>query len=184
MVEARLHTLTYEDYLKTPDDERWELLNGELLMVPGPNTAHQRTIRILLSFLDAFVTERSLGEFFVSPYDVVLSPTNVLQPDLLFVARDRESIITADNIKGAPSIVIEVMSPSTSTRDREVKRDIYSEYGVGEYWLVDPYACTISVMALQGNAFQGLATYGVGDILASPALPGLSLDLRDIFQSL
>lgn len=128
-------------------------------------------------------TERGLGEFFVSPYDVVLSPTNVLQPDLLFVARDRASIVTADNIKGAPSIVIEVMSPSTSRRDREIKRDIYSEYGVGEYWLVDPYACTVSVMALQGSAFQEIGAYGAEDSVTSPTLPGLSLDLQDIFQS-
>ena len=80
-------------------------------------------------------------------------------------------------------MVVEVTSPSTSKRDGEVKRDIYAEHGVGEYWLVDPYVCTVSVMALQGSAFQEVRTYGVEDILVSPTLPGLSLDLRDIFQS-
>ena len=184
MVEAKLNTLTYEDYLKTPDDERWELLNGELIMIASPNTAHQRTIRILLSFLDAFVTEQGLGEFFVSPYDVVLSPTNVLQPDLLFVARDRESIITADNIKGAPSLVVEVISPSTSVRDREVKRDIYAEHGVSEYWLADPDAQTISVMVRQGEAFREVGMYGPEDVLTSPVLPGLVLQGRDIFADI
>ncbi len=142
MVETKLNTLTYEDYLKTPDDERWELLNGELIMVASPNTAHQRIAGNLYWFLVAFVRERGLGEVFISPFDVVLSHTNVLQPDVL-----------------------------------------YSEHGVGEYWLVDPYACTVSVMVLQENAFQELSIYGAEDILTSPALPGFSLDLRDIFQS-
>ena len=138
MVETKLNTLTYEDYLKTPDDERWELLNGELIMVASPNTAHQRIAGNLYWFLVAFVRERGLGEVFISPFDVVLSHTNVLQPDVLFVGTERESVVTADNIRGAPSLVVEVSSPSTSKRDREIKRDIYSEHGVGEYWLVDP----------------------------------------------
>ena len=183
MVETRTNILTYEDYLKTSDDERWELLNGELIMIASPNTAHQRTIGKLHLFLGSFVRDRRLGEIFIAPYDVVLSNTNVLQPDLLFVANDKESIITADNIQGIPSLVVEVLSPSTSTRDREVKRDIYAEHGVGEYWLVDPYACTVSVMALQGSALQEIGAYGAEDSMTSPTLPGLSLDLRDIFQS-
>ena len=184
MRQSQPYALTYEDYAKTPDDERWELLNGVLVEVASRNTTHQTTTGNLLFHLLTFVKPRALGSVFVAPYDVVLSLHNVLQPDLLFVARDRESIITADNIQGAPSLVVEVTSPSTSTWDREVKRDIYAEHGVGEYWLVDPYACTVSLMALQGNVYREVHTYGERDVLASPTLPGLSLDLRDIFESL
>ncbi len=181
MVEARPTTLTYEDYLKTPDDERWELLRGELIMAPGPNTAHQRILFNLAFSLRAFVEERGLGEIFIAPYDVVLSHINVLQPDLLFVPTEQQSIITDANIRGAPALVIEVTSPSTASNDREVKRTIYAENGVGEYWLVDPDARTISVMTSQGKDFREVGSYRMGETLSSPTLRGLALDLTSIF---
>ena len=168
MVETRPATLTYEDYLMTPDDERWELLRGELIMVPGPNTAHQRITLNLVRFLSAFVEENALGEVFISPYDVVLSRTNVLQPDLLFVSSDQQSIITEANIQGAPALVVEVISPSTASKDRELKRRIYAEHGVSEYWLVDPDARTISVMSLQDKDFREVGKLRRG---RSPLLP-------------
>ena len=86
MVETKLNKLTYEDYLKTSDDERWELLDGELLMVPGPNTAHQTVTGNLYWHLRSFVQESGLGKVFVAPFDVILSPHNVVQPDILFIA--------------------------------------------------------------------------------------------------
>ena len=181
MVETRPATLTYDDYLMTPGDERWELLRGELIMVPGPNTAHQRITLNLVRFLSAFVEENALGEVFISPYDVVLSRTNVLQPDIIFVSSDQQSIITDANIQGAPALVVEVISPSTASKDREVKRGIYAETGVGEYWLVDPDARTISVMSLQDKDFREVANYGAGEVLSSPTLEGLVLDLTRIF---
>ena len=183
MVETRPATLTYDDYLMTPDDERWELLRGELIMVPGPNTAHQRITLNLVRFLSAFVEENALGEVFISPYDVVLSRNNVLQPDLLFVSREQQSIITAANIQGAPALVVEVISPSTASKDRELKRAIYAENGVGEYWLVDPDSRTISVMSLHDNDFREVGTYGTGEVLSSPTLEGIVLDLTRIFPS-
>ena len=183
MVETRPATLTYDDYLITPDDERWELLRGELIMVPGPNTAHQRITLNLAFSLRTFVEKESLGEIFIAPYDVVLSRTNVLQPDLLFVSREQQSIITAANIQGAPALVVEVISPSTASKDRELKRAIYAENGVGEYWLVDPDARTISVLSLHDNDFREVGIYGAGEVLSSPTLEGLVLDLTRIFPS-
>ena len=181
MVETRPATLTYEDYLKTPDDERWELLRGELIMVPGPNTAHQRITLNLAFSLRTFVEKESLGEVFISPYDVVFSHSNVLQPDLLFVSKEQQSIITDANIQGAPALVVEVISPSTASKDRELKRGIYAEHGVSEYWLVDPDARTISVMSLQDKDFRKVGNYGVGEVLSSSTLEGLALDLTRIF---
>ena len=183
MVETRPATLTYDDYLMTPDDERWELLRGELIMVPGPNTAHQRISLNLAFSMRTFVEKEGLGEIFIAPYDVVLSRTNVLQPDLLFVSREQQSIITAANIQGAPALVVEVISPSTASKDRELKRAIYAENGVGEYWLVDPDSRTISVLSLQDKDFREVGNYGVGEVLSSPTLEGLVLDLTRIFPS-
>ena len=183
MVESRPTTLTYEDYLKTPDEERWELLNGALTRRPTPNTAHQRTLGNIAVALFNSVDDKGLGEVIISPFDVVLSPTNVLEPDLIFVATGQRSIITDANILGTPALVIEVVSPSTLTRDRELKRRIYAEHGVSEYWLVDPEARTISVMSLQDKDFRKVGNYGVGEVLSSPTLEGLALDLTRIFPS-
>ena len=181
MVETKLNKLTYEDYLKISDDERWELLDGELLMVPGPNTAHQIVTGNLYWHLRSFVQENGLGKVFVAPYDVVLSTHNVVQPDVLFVSAEQRAIVTANNVQGAPSLVIEVTSPSTSARDRAVKRSIYAKHGVCEYWLADPGTTTVSVMVSEGEEFREAGTYGLGDVLTSPAMPGLALDVRDIF---
>ena len=181
MVETRPTTLTYEDYLNTPDDQRWELLRGELFMVPSPSFAHQKIAGRLFSLLDRFVDEKALGDVIIAPFDVVLSPTNVLQPDVIFVARNQQSIITDANIQGAPALVIEIISPSSVIMDREIKRAIYAEYGVKEYWLVDPDARTISVLALQGKTFREIGNYRATDTLSSPTLPGLALDLAPIF---
>lgn len=183
MVETRPTTLTYEDYLNTSDDERWELLRGELFMVPGPNTTHQRITFRLARILGDFVEQRGLGEVFIAPYDVLLSQTNVLQPDIVFVSNEQRSIITEANIQGAPALVVEVISPSTASKDRESKREIYAESGVREYWLVDPDTCTISIMALHGKDFREVGEYSVSDTLSSPSLPGLALDLASIFPS-
>ena len=141
MVGVRPATkLTYEDYRKTPDDERWELLNGELIMPPSPTIAHQRVSRRLERRLDTFVEERGLGEVFYAPCDVVLSDVNVVQPDLLFVSTEQAHIITRENIRGAPDLVVEILSPSTASRDWRDKLDLYAEHGVKEYWVVDPDA--------------------------------------------
>ena len=184
MVETKSNTLTYEDYLKTPDDERWELLDGELLMVPSPNTAHQTVTGNLFIHLSIFVKERDLGRVFVAPYDVILSPHNVVQPDVLFVPKERRSIVTADNVKGAPALVIEVTSPSTAARDRDSKRRVYAQNGVGEYWLADPSKRSISVMVRQGEEFWEVGVYGPEDVLTSPGLPGLALEGLDIFAGI
>ena len=128
---------TYEDYKHTPEDKRYELLDGELIMVLAPRTAHQRTSRDILIPINTFVAENDLGEVFIAPCDVVLSETDVVQPDLLFVSKERSHIINEDNIRGAPDLVIEILSPSTAQRDRTLKRTLYALHGVPEYWQAD-----------------------------------------------
>ncbi len=175
--------LTYEDYLKTPDDERWELLNGELTMAPPPTTTHQRVAKRLLVRLDAFVEERGLGEVFVAPTDVVLSDTTVVQPDVLFISTEQAHAITRENVRGAPTLAVEVLSPSTASRDWRDKLDLYAEHGVKEYWVVDPDAHRIWIMTLEGDRFQEVGTYGADDTLTSPTLKDFTLNLAHIFNS-
>ena len=98
--------LTYADYLKTPDDERYELLNGELVMAAAPLLYHQYILRKLLNKMSDYIDERNLGELYSSPADVILSDTDVVQPDLLFVSSHRSHILTRENVRGAPDLVV------------------------------------------------------------------------------
>ena len=172
---------TYADYCLTPDNERYELLGGELIVAPAPNSAHQITVMELGTLLHMFVKARGLGQVFFAPYDVVLSETDVVQPDLLFISNERAYIITPANARGAPDLVVEILSPSTAERDRTFKRALYARYGVSEYWLVDPDARTITVLLLDDGAFAEAARYGTGQTLTSPTLPGFTANLDDIF---
>lgn len=175
--------LTYEDYLKTPDDERLELLDGVLTMPPAPNTAHQSVQTELGWRLAQFVREGLLGHVFFAPTDVVLSDTDVVQPDLLFISRERSGIVTPANIQGAPDLIIEIRSDSTAERDETVKRRLYAQRGVKEYWLVDPDAATAAVLLLKKDSYQQVGFYRQGQDLTSPTLPGFTVNLNEIFRA-
>ena len=172
---------TYEDYMQTPDDVRYELLDGELILSPSPRTAHQRTSRKILKPLDDFVIENELGEVFHAPYDVVLDNFNVVQPDILFVSNERTRIITDLNIQGAPDLVIEILSPSTAQRDRTQKRDLYARRGVPEYWQADTDAKSVLVLTLENGEYRVAGIYTAGQTVVSPLLPGFVLSVDDIF---
>src|SRR3989338_9619208 len=113
---------TYEDYLKTSDDKQYELIDGELLMTPSPVPNHQRISRKLEFILEKFVTENNLGEIFDAPCDVYLDDENVIQPDILFISKDRLNIIGEKNIQGAPDMTIEILSEATAHRDLVKKK--------------------------------------------------------------
>ncbi len=172
--------LTYEDYAKTPDDERWELIDGELIEMASPTVPHQSVDALLGSKLVIFVTELGLGMVFHS-IDVVLSLHNTFRPDLIFVSNERSDIITHANIQGAPDLVVEIRSPSTASLDETTKRELYERYGVREYWMADPDARTLTVLVLGENGYEVAGIYGRGDTLASPTLEGFSLNLDEIF---
>lgn len=173
---------TYEDYRNTPEDQRCELLDGDLVMTAAPNIAHQRVSSRLERCLAAFVEERGLGEVFDAPTDVVLSDTDVVQPDLLFVSKERADIVTSENVWGAPDLIVEVLSPTTAGRDWREKRDLYSKHGVREYWLADPQTEIVWVLLPNEGSLEVAAIYGDGDTLMSPTLEGLILGLGQIFQ--
>ena len=179
--QAARTKLTYADYMQTPDDIRYELLDGELILAPSARTAHQRTTRKVLRRLDDFVEENELGEVFVAPYDVVLDDFNVVQPDILFVSNERSHIITDLNIQGAPDLVIEILSPSTARRDKTQKRDLYAQHEVPEYWQADTDAGSVIVLTLEDGAYRVAGIYAKGQTVVSPLLPGFSLNVDDVF---
>ena len=173
---------TYQDYLNLPDDaERRELIAGEYCPMPSPTRMHQFAAGAVFAALLAFAAANRLGEVYIAPLDVILSPEDVLQPDVMFISNARAAISTPDNIRGAPDLVVEVLSPSTADRDRATKRDRYAQAGVLEYWLADPDAKTIEVLTAQDNAFHTAAIYAPGDALSSPLLPGFALNVDAVF---
>lgn len=173
---------TYEDYIKISDDKRYELINGELIMTPSPVPKHQRVSRKIEFMLEKFVSGNNLGEVFYAPCDVYLDNENVVQPDILFISKDRFGIIGEKNIQGAPDFVIEIISEHSVYRDMVQKKKLYARFGVKEYWIVIPDEKEIEVYTLKDNTYQPYQTYGKADTLESPALKGLKIVLQEIFS--
>ena len=175
---------SYRDYKSLPesDTKRYELIEGELIVVLSPTTYHQRISGNLEYILREFVRRYNLGYIYDAPCDVVLSEENVLQPDILFITKERSEIITEENIQGPPDLVIEILSSSTAERDRTHKRTLYARYGVREYWIVDPDERTVEIMTLGEEGFEAVGVYQGEARVESPLLPGLVIDLKRIFQ--
>jgi Uma2 family endonuclease len=171
----------YHDYQQLPEDKRYEILNGELFVVPAPNIRHQRVAIRLQLRLFQHVEKNGLGELLEAPCDVLLSEENVVQPDILFVAKARLRIIGKTNIPGAPDLVVEILSPGTRQKDLAIKRKIYARFGVQEYWIVDPDASTVEVLIREKSGYITAGIYRESDRLSSPLLPKLNLPLREIF---
>ena len=173
---------TYEDLRRLPEDgHRYELFDGEVHLAPSPTSWHQEiVIRLVLLFRQA-VQDRS--RVLIAPLDVVLGRATALQPDLLLV-REENLAIVGDVIRGAPDLVVEVLSPSTAEIDRGIKRDLYARHGVSEYWLVDPQNESIEILRLDAEmgAYRLAASLQAGDRAMTPLLPALSIDLSQLFQ--
>ena len=175
--------LTVEDYMQTSEDERYELIDGELLPVASPGKKHQRVLKRIGFPLSAFVDDGGLGEVIFGPRDVVFTDTSVFVPDLLFISNERADIDTDTVVQGAPDLVVEIRSPSTAQRDWTDKRELYAQHGVKEYWLVDPDDGIVWVLLLVDGSFTIFGVYGAGDTLTSPTLEGFTLDLGPVFQA-
>ena len=176
--------LTYEDYCAAPADERYELLDGELIMVPAPNLKHQMVSAEIYAQLREFIKDRALGTLLYAPCDVLFSDNDVVQPDLLFVSRQREHLLRdGQKVQGAPDLVVEILSPSTADRDQGEKLALYARHGVTEYWLVDPIAETVSIHRQRAGVLVPIQTFGRNQTLRSPLLAGLELHLDHVFGS-
>ena len=173
--------LTYEDYAKTPEWERWELIDGVLIMSAAPNLMHQKTQTKLGNPVCTFVTQHQLGEFYFTATDVVLSDTTTLQPDLVFVSNERLHIETSANIQGAPDLVVEILSPSTTRRDWNDKMNLYAKHGVPEYWVVDPVGYMLWQFRLRDGKYELNAMFGESDTLTTPTIEGFSLPMSEVF---
>jgi Uma2 family endonuclease len=177
--------LTYEDYAQIPDDGlRHEIIDGEHYVSPAPNANHQGLSGNLYVLLTLFVRKNRLGRLYYAPFDVVLSPNDIVQPDILFISKARLAILTEANVQGAPDLVIEILSPSTRHLDETRKRKRYDQLGVQEYWIFDPKSQSVRIFRRGQDAGFGAPselTAAAGQVLTTPLLPGLEIVLRETF---
>jgi len=178
--------LTYDDYLQFPDDGlRHEIIEGEHYVTASPATRHQRILLTLSYLFQSYLETHPIGEIFFAPFDVLLSEFNVLVPDLIYISKERSGQLTLKNLQGAPDLVVEILSPSTKSRDRHLKRAVYERTGVEEYWIVDPDQDVVDVYRRHDptSAFSAPIRYERTEILNTPLLPGLEMRLDKIVRS-
>lgn len=177
-------SFTYDDYANLPDDgTRYELSDGTLeLMTPAPSPKHQ----MISNKLQNLLTTSCESDYYIftSPIDLILSQKEVRQPDLVMVHRSKISIITQRGIEGAPDLVAEIISPHSVRRDRYSKRIVYAQYGIPEYWLIDPANQALEQFLLtEANKYELAMLYELEDTVRSERLPCVSFTMKQITEA-
>ena len=181
--------LTYDDLVALfPDEDgvQRELIDGELFVTPSPFIRHQRLlIRLTTSLATHLAAHPDQGEVFGSPLDVVMTPYDVVEPDVLVVLGDQLEVLTDRHIHGAPGIVVEILSKGTRKRDLTLKRQLFDREGVREYWIIDPEGDTVAVYRRAADGTMPLLTTlaaANGETLTTAMLPGWELPLGRFFR--
>lgn len=173
--------LTYEDLLRLSQHGRqYEIFDGELFESPVPSLPHQRTAQRLARAFEEAVRD---GSRVLTEVDVILAPGTVARPDLVLVLADHLDVLGEAGVRGAPDLILEILSPATVRLDRVIKMDAYARYSVPEYWLVDGSAKLIEVFRLDPHAqlYRLTETYNAGDRAGTPLVPGLAVEVRRLF---
>ena len=180
VLEKQAKRWNYEEYYRLDDDQRHEIIDGNLLMAPSPDMWHQDSSRKLFRLIDRFVTRNKLGEVFYAPFDVVLDSENTVQPDLIFVSTANLGIIQRRAIFGTPDLLVELVSPSSVRRDRYDKKELYARFGVKEYWIGDPANKSLEILTLEQGRYELHCAAETQGRLTSLVLVGLEFDLTEI----
>ena len=159
-----------------------ELWDGELIMSPSPTPLHQEVADRFHDFLKAWVRHERAGKTWCAPIDMVLSTRRSTQPDVLFISTARLNIVQ-DRIRGAADLVAEVVSPDSRRRDRLDKRDLYEQYGVKEYWIIDPEAQTVEALFLEAGQYRLVGRWRPGEQARSRLLKGFTFSVNRLFAT-
>lgn len=171
-----------EDIWDTPEDgNRYEVIDGGLYMTPPPSWTHQSASGVLHFYLMEHVRPRGLGKVVAAPVGVVLDEENGLQPDLVYVSPERADIIGERGVEGAPDLVVEILSPSTRSRDRGIKMRRYAAGGVSHYWILDPRNRTLEAYRLIDGDYELTGTFGPGSTFRPELFPGLEIPIDDLW---
>ncbi len=172
---------TYADYAQLPEGAPYELIVGDLNRVPTSSIRHQRILLRLAVSMQHHIDQENNGEVFIAPMDVYLSEATTVQPDVLYIAEARREIIGAQRINGAPDVVAEIFSPSTGHRDVGIKKRLYEQHGVREYWTIDPETQAVEVHVNTDTGFQQRARVVETGVVASAVMEGFNLDIATLF---
>jgi len=181
-LEVREPPSTYAEYCLLPEDApRYEILEGVGYLTPAPGGRHHKVSINLELCLHQHVRARGLGEVCHAPYDVVLSETDVVQPDIFFVSSARIGIVRDRGVFGAPDLVVEILSPSNAWRDLQQKLLLYQRHGVREYWIVDIESRTVDAWTSRETPLDIRRVAGAGGTIESSVLPGFMMTLAEVF---
>lgn len=179
---AQTQPATLEDLAATPDDGRiYELLNGEIIVSAAPTFRHQLVLQVLNRSLDAWTQDRGVGTALMAPTDVVLDDGTALQPDLFILDDENRGELVNGRFHGAPDLAVEIMSPTSRSRDATVKAMRYARAGVREFWLADPDLRTLNIFVLSDGIYSEIAPEADG-ALRSIVLAGLKMDPTAVFD--
>ena len=174
---------TYDDYAALPDDgQRYEIVNGVLVMAPAPTPEHQDIVGMIFHYLLIHVKFVGLGRVFMAQIDVALSPENTFQPDVVVILNAHLDRVGEKKIIGAPDLAVEVASPGTVLYDRITKYEKYARAGVQEYWIVNIKAKTIQVLVLEDGEYRSLGVFRGEQTLPSRIVPDLPVAVERFFR--
>jgi Uma2 family endonuclease len=175
--------LTVHDYLDLPEGgPRYQLVDGDLHMAPSPSLFHQSISLNVTMLIAVYLEQNPIGEVYHAPLDLFLTETNVFQPDILFVSQKNLHLLEANGVHGAPDLIIEILSPSTSRLDLGAKKRVYARCGVLEFWAVYPDDCKVIVYDLRKSETEPAQTWLEGDRFECKFFPGLELETKKFFR--
>lgn len=172
-------TMTATEFQHLPESNTpTELIHGEVIVSPSPKRQHQLISSRLFKILSALITD---GELLYAPMDIYLDAYNVVQPDLFWISPDSDCQLKNDYWHGAPDLVIEILSPSTALHDKSDKFDLYQQFGVREYWLVDANGAYIEVWCLDAKKLKRHGVFGAEQPFTSPLLNHQMVNFNNLF---
>lgn len=160
---------------------RYEVIDGERAALPTPLPEHERVVAKLYQRLADFVHHLELGEVLTAPVEVHLADGLIVAPDLVYIARARQAIVTGRSVAGLPDLIVEVSSPDTEARDRSLKLRRYDAAGVSHYWIIDLHTRTVETFFRRVGGYEQTGTYGLGSIFQPDVFPGLEVLVDDIW---
>jgi Uma2 family endonuclease len=180
---TQFRPLTIEDYRQIPEGPPYfQLIEGDLIMSPSPDRFHQDVLGNLHFILRNYLEKHPVGSVHLAPSDVQLTEVNVYQPDLYYVSKARQRVLTVQGAAGSPSLVVEILSAKTAKLDRGVKRTVYARSGVEEMWIVDRETKRVEVYRFSESLDVPVGSYGLQQKFGSPLFPRLRINVRKVFE--
>lgn len=180
MPQTMIDAFTWQDFQMLPQDNlRYEILDGELVVSPAPNSRHQDLVLRLTDQFLAAVHKPGLGRLMLSPFDVKLSNTDVFEPDLMVILPQHAHRVTVTHLEGPPDLAIEIVSRGSARRDRRGKLRRCELHGIPEYWIVDPQANVADQHVLEGGAYRHQGRFA--DLIEPHILPGVQIDMTKVW---